>query len=259
MDGRAASSPPSFLDPKRIHRTLFGVYYQEDIFEKFCAMAPRAMRAFSWRLPVEMRRRNLIFLHVPRAAGTSIAHALYGQHCIQHYSARYFRAVAPGFWADADSFAVLRDPYDRLASSYAFVRGGGTASCRLSDVFLHQTRYIRSIDDYLAFIEERDAFSLDFVMRPQSWFVCDLDTGLPLVKRLFLYGRDQEALASYLSDHGVDDLPWVNRSFRMPVTFSARQKSRIQKIYRQDFELVEQLKSTHTAAGHHIARAVAAR
>ena len=242
MDAGRYASPPPLLDAKRIHRALFGVYYQEDIFEKFCGAAPLAMRLFGWRVPAEMRRRNLIFLHVPRAQGMSVARALYGPHCIQHYSARYFRTVAPGFWAKADSFAVLREPYDRFASSYAFVRSGGTSSCRLSGVFLHETRNILSIDDYLSFIEERDAFSLDFVMRPQSWFVCDLDTGLPLVKRLFLYGRDQQALISYLGAHGVNNLPWINRSFRMPANFSARQKSRIEKIYAHDFALIEQLR-----------------
>ena len=86
-----------------------------------------------------MRRRNLIFVHVPRVAGTSIAQTLYGQRCTRHYSIRYYKTVAPEFWAAADSFAVLRDPFDRFASAYAFVRSGGTESCRLSDVFVRQT------------------------------------------------------------------------------------------------------------------------
>lgn len=256
LDGRHRRSPSSFSDPKKIHRQLFGVYYQEDIFEKFCGWAPLAMRVFGWRVPAAMRRRKLIFLHVPRAQGTSIAHALYGVHCIQHHSARYFKAVAPGLWRKAETFTVLRDPYDRFASAYAFVRGGGTANCRLSDVFMEQTNHIRSVDDYLSFIEERDVFSLDFVMRPQSWFVCDLRTGLPLVKRLFLYGRDDEALAIYLRAHGAPDMPWLNRSIRMPVEFSAKQKQRIQKLYAADFELVERLRNTATPAERELLRAM---
>jgi len=256
VDARHQPSPASFLDSKQIHRLLFGVYYQEDIFEKFCGIAPLAMRAFAWRLPETMRRRNLIFLHVPRVAGTSIAHALYGKHCIQHYSARYFKTVAPQYWARAESFAMLRDPYDRFASSYAFVRSGGAANCRLSDIFLKQTENVRSVDDYLSFIEERDALSLDFVMRPQSWFVCDLVTGEPLVKRLFLYGHDQDALAEYLRAHGVGDLPWLNRSVRMPIEFTARQKSRIQKIYADDFRLVEQLRQARSATEMVLLRAM---
>jgi hypothetical protein len=98
------------------------------------------------------------------------------------------------------------------------------------------------MDDYISFIEERDMPMLDFVMRPQSWFICDLKTGQPLVKHLFLYGRDHEALSAYLSAHGVARLPWLNKSIQMPLDFSARQKSRIQKIHQGDFQLMERMK-----------------
>ena len=117
-----------FPDSKTIHRALFGVFYEEDIYDKFCASMPRVMRLFGWRLDEAIRRRNLIFVHVPRVAGTSIAQALYGPHCTRHHSIRYFKTVAPQFWAGADSFALLRDPFDRFASGYAFVRSGGTES-----------------------------------------------------------------------------------------------------------------------------------
>lgn len=230
-------------DSKAIHRTLFGVYYEEDIFDKFCGLMPRAMRLFHWRVEEGMRRRNLIFIHVPRVAGTSISHTLYGSRCTRHHSIRYYKTVAPDLWARAESFAVLRDPFDRFASAYAFVRSGGTESCRLSNVFIRQTAGLRTVDDYLCFVEERDALSLDFVMRPQSWFVCDLETGMPLVKRLFLYGQDGAALAAYLKPHGVKRLPWLNLSARIPLVLSARQKRRIEKIYARDFELVEKLRS----------------
>src|ERR1700759_5137176 len=163
-----------FPDSKVIHRALFGVFYEEDIYDKFCSLMPRAMRLFHWRIDEAVRSRNLIFVHVPRVAGTSIAQALYGPRCTRHHSIRYFQTGAPRFWAVADSFAVVRDPFDRFASSYAFVRSGGTESCRLSDVFVRQTAHLRNVDDYLSFLEERDALSLDFVMRPQSWFICDL-------------------------------------------------------------------------------------
>ena len=243
-----------FPDSKVIHRALFGVYYEEDLFDRLCVRAPRAMRLFAWRLDEAVRRRKLIFVHVPRAAGTSIARALYGPGCTRHYSIRYFKTVAPGFWASADSFAVLRDPYDRFASAYAFVRGGGTQCCRLSDVFVRQTAALRCVDDYLSFVEERDVLSLDFVMRPQSWFVCDLETGFPLVKRLFLYGRDDSALTAYLKTHGVAALARLNPSIRMPIRFTARQKGRIERIYARDFELVAALRARDADEPFNLAR-----
>jgi hypothetical protein len=231
-----------FPDSKAIHRTLFGAYYEEDVYDRFCGLMPRAMRLFHWRIDEAVRRRNLIFIHVPRVAGTSIARALYGSRCTRHPSIRYFKTVAPRFFAEADSFAVIRDPFDRFVSSYAFVRSGGTDTCRLSDVFVRQTASLRTVDDYLSFIEERDDLSLDFVMRPQSWFVSDLETGTPLVRRLFLYGQDDALLSLYLKTQGVAELPWLNMSERVPLLLSSRQKRRIESIYARDFALVEALR-----------------
>jgi hypothetical protein len=235
-----------FTDPKRVHHLLFGVYYQEDVFERFRGIAP-VMRALGARVLDPARRRNLIFLHVPRTGGTSISRALYGAHRIEHYSARCLKAMAPEFWDTTQSFGVVRDPFDRFASSYAFVRGGGTQSCQLSDVFREQTAAIRSVDDYLSFLEERPPMQLDFVMRPQAWFICDPDSGLPMTKRLFLYHRDQAALLAYMKPFGIDSLPWLNRSVRIPLDLSRRQKLRVEKIYATDFALMDLL-ATHKAA-----------
>jgi hypothetical protein len=240
---------PRFMDPKRVHHLLFGVYYQEDIFERVSHFVPPAMHVLGRQVLKDARARKLIFLHVPRTGGTSISSSLYGKRCTQHYSAGCLRAMAPQFWAQTESFAVLRDPFDRFASSYAFVRGGGTETCRLSDVFLEQTANIRSVDDYLAFIEERETLQLDFVMRPQAWFVCDPESGLPLVRRLFEYGRDHVALLAYLESHGIAGLPWLNRSLRIPLTLSRRQKLRVEKIYAADFVLLDLMSATRAAIG----------
>jgi len=229
-------------DAKRINRALFGAWYEEDIYDQFCTAVPYAMRAFWWRIPAPMRARNLIFVHVPRVAGTSITRALYGEGCIHHHSMRYYRALDPGFAQSADSFAMLRDPFDRFASAYAFVRAGGTALSRLSDVFQRQTANIASVDDYLDFLEERGPFDLDFVMRPQSWFVCDPVTGACFVKNLFVLGEDGGALATYLAPHKIGALPWINRAPRAALLLNARQRRRIERLYAGDFALIESVR-----------------
>src|SRR5205814_79659 len=114
-------------------------------------------------------------------------------------------------------------------SAYAFVRAGGTSSSRLSEVFLHQTAHIMSVDDYLSFLEGRGPLDLDFVMRPQSWFVCDLVTGAPLVKNMFVLGEDGAALAAYLAPHGIGQLPWINRAPRAPLMLGKSQRRRIER------------------------------
>ena len=239
----AAASGFSFPDSKCINRALFGAWYEEDIYDRFCTAAPALARLLWWRIPPAMRARNLIFVHVPRVAGTSIMHALYGPGCIHHYSMRYYHAVDPAFARQAASFAVLRDPIERFVSAYAFVRAGGTQTSRLSDAFVRQTTHIASVDDYLCFLEERRPLDLDFVMRPQSWFVCDPATGAPLVKDLFLLSEHGAALAAYLARHKAGALPWLNRGPRKAIRLSAAQRRRVERLYACDFALIDSLRT----------------
>jgi hypothetical protein len=238
-----------FSDPKHIHRALFGVTYEEDIYETFCRAVPRLMRLFAWRIDAQMRRRNLIFVHVPRAAGTSISLALFGSRNTLHHSIRYFKTIHPGFYDSADSFAVLREPFARFVSSYAFVRAGGTRSCRLSAPFRAETAHIRGVDDYLDYLEGRDVLALDFVMRPQAWFVTDLASGAPLVKNLFLLEEEQSGLARFLEGHGVTALPRLNASERIACRLSPRQRQRVERLYAADFALVAALRRRRRSEG----------
>ena len=232
---------PAIADSKSINRLLFGAWYEEDIYHQFCSRFPRAMRLFRGRIPRAMRARNLIFVHVPRVAGTSIVRALYGEGCIHHHSMHYYATLDPGFVEQAGSFALLRDPVARFASAFAFVRAGGTESSRLSDVFLRQTEGLVTVDDYLSFLEERGPLDLDFVMRPQSWFVCD-HRGALLVKDIFLLGEDGAALTAYLAPHGITRLPWLNHAPRSQLFLNPRQRRRIERLYADDFALIDSVR-----------------
>jgi hypothetical protein len=95
--------------------------------------------------------------------------------------------------------------------------------------------------------------AMDFVMRPQSWFVSDLNTGLPLVKKLFLLNEDQEKLRDFLRSHGIENLPRLNASARVPLALSRKQKARIEDLYAVDFALVEALRRRAAFPGFRIA------
>ena len=229
-----------FTEPKRLHYFLFRIFYLEDLFDSACRRWPRLMRLFWWRIDPRLMAHKLLFIHVPRAGGTSVAHALYGGP-INHYSIRYFRTINPRLCDRATSFALLRDPYERFQSAYFFILNRGGPLARLSDVFVEQTAHIETVDDYLSFLETRDPVRMDFVMRPQSWFVCDPVTGEPLVKNLFRQGMDDERLRAFLHSHGVGELPWLNRGTRHSLELTPEQKRRIERIYASDFALIESL------------------
>jgi hypothetical protein len=229
------------LDSKRINRLLFGVYFEDDIYERLCVRFPRLMRLFWWRMDPAFRARGLLFIHVPRAAGMSVARAL-GAAGTRHYSARYFATIAPGWFAATPSFAVVRDPVDRFLSAYSCVRGAGADNVRMAKVFADQTRHITSVDAYLDYLEGRGVFDLDFVARPQSWFVTD-GRGQVMVKSLFILGEDDAALTAYLARWGAGPIPHVNRSQRQALTLTDDQRGRVEKIYAADMALIEHLRA----------------
>ncbi len=254
----SAETPSLFPDPKRINRAIFGAWYEEDIYDQFCTRFAVAMRLFRGRIPQAMRDRHLIFVHVPRVAGTSIVRTLYGEGCIHHHSMRYYAALDPGFAESAGSFALLRDPFDRFASAYAFVRAGGTPTSRLSGAFARQTERLKTVDDYLSFLEERGPLDLDFVMRPQNWFVTDLQTGAVLVKNLFLLGEDSAALSAYLAPHGIGRLPWLNRAARTHLLLTQSQRRRIERLYADDFALIDSVRRQKRTRDAALCAAIAA-
>ena len=79
------------------------------------------------RMKMFLEHGALIFVHIPRTGGTSIE-AAFGLHSSVHATAAQMRACDPSAWAASQSFAVLRDPLDRVVSMYAYARQGGNGA-----------------------------------------------------------------------------------------------------------------------------------
>lgn len=68
---------------------------------------------------------NAIFVHIPKTAGTSILSAL-GVPTVfdTHAPSRAYARAYPDFYAGAYKFAFVRNPWDRFASSFYFMKHG---------------------------------------------------------------------------------------------------------------------------------------
>lgn len=60
-------------------------------------------------------------MHIPKAAGTSICHALYGKDP-WHYSLRELRVIAPNKYRRYPKVAFVRHPVDRIVSTYKYAQ-----------------------------------------------------------------------------------------------------------------------------------------
>ena len=112
---------------------------------------------------------------------------------------------------------------------------------------------MKTVDDYLSFLDGRGPLDLDFVMRPQSWFVCD-DTGSVLVKNIFRLDEDAADLAAYLATHGIGALPRLNQGPRRLVALNKRQRGQIERLYADDFALIDSLRTSRKALAEDLLR-----
>jgi chondroitin 4-sulfotransferase 11 len=70
-------------------------------------------------------RHEAIFVHIPKTAGTSVLAGLGAEDVFDtHAPAQTYRDVYPDFFSRAYRFAFVRNPWDRFASSFHFMKHG---------------------------------------------------------------------------------------------------------------------------------------
>lgn len=185
-------------------------------------------------------RTNTVFIHIPKNAGQSIGHALYGM-TIHHQSAGALRRSRKSEFDNAFSFAVVRDPISRFKSAYSYLSEGGRIDYdkAIADKYLND----RSLDEFLTFLE-RNPFDDNpelFHFHTQTSYVCEpFNPLLIIVDRIY----KMEDLATLLRDFKavsplaplLDEIPKVNSSKSKKLELSDKQILRIRKLYSIDYE-----------------------
>lgn len=195
----------AFLD--RIRGSLWDKY----------RMLPQAMRyavLARTRAPI-WSSAGIVFVHVPKAAGTSMNLALYGQ-TMGHPRARDIRRWAPRDVNALPSFALTRNPWARLVSAYRFAsQGRGTGGAFEAEVWRAQRFMIPEFETFDRFVTEwlvkRHPWP-DPIFQPQTAWICSR-WGKPLVDHV---GRIEklEPTLSFLEEHlgKVPSIPQGNKS-----------------------------------------------
>ena len=99
------------------------------------ADTPFASNVAAWRMRLaDFRGRGVyagipdahrcIFIHIPKTAGSSVAESLFGV-ASRHVPYTEFLRANPTKFRRYFKFAFVRNPWDRLVSTYFFLQGGG--------------------------------------------------------------------------------------------------------------------------------------
>lgn len=184
-------------------------------------------------------RAGCIFIHIPKVAGTTINHALYGR-TLGHYTIREVRSAFPRLVERCFVFSVVRNPLSRLYSAYRFAKAGSTA-----DMAIHEpSKYrIKEFETFERFIREwlvyQDLSACDHVFRPQYTYICvDGSVAVDFVGKIEHLDRDIAVVEKRVSRKialatrnalpgGLDEIRGLSDGTR----------SLIFDIYRRDFEI----------------------
>ncbi len=182
-------------------------------------------------------RRGVLFIHVPKNAGTSIATALYGRPML-HETMHFFTRTAPATLRQIPSVAILRDPVARFVSSYCYARAGGGRHRQVVDTFRDRYMKFRSVDDALDHVENaRSIYGMDHIFRPQSWYVNDRSEQV-LVDHLVPLSAVANLHRVLPAFRGVR-IQHLNESLDHDIVLTGRQIARIHAIYHQDVLLYD--------------------
>jgi len=128
----------------------------------------------------EKINNKIIFIHIPKAAGTSIALALYGKKSSHHATAYDYLLKDEKRYRECFSFTLTRNPYDRLLAAYLYLKSGGMNTIDL----VWRDKYINNFSSFEDFVlngldraiyEDAEHFipQINFVTNKSGEIICD--------------------------------------------------------------------------------------
>lgn len=181
-------------------------------------------------------KHKCVFVHITKSAGTSLALSLFGE-LPYHYTAQKYRVIYGK--RDFDrffKFTFVRNPWDRLYSSYSYLKGGGWNKDDAAWAKEHLSE-LKDFEDFVMNWLSKKRLASHIHLWPQSKFICDR-RGLPIIDYLGYFetiNDDFKYIVSRLNLHSRD-LKHTNQSNRAGYTnvFTKKMRDKVANLYSQD-------------------------
>ena len=180
-----------------------------------------------------------IFIHIPKTAGISIIKSIYGNVTNEgHRSIYFYKQVFEKNFKDFFTFSFVRNPYDRLYSSYKFLQTGGMNE---HDKVAFQ-KYLSKFSDFEDFVlnglnNEIIYEIIHFV--PQSEFICNKNGEIlvDFVGRFENLNDDLNSISRKIKKELA--LEHHNKNFKKDYKkiYNQAMKTKVYEVYNRDFVL----------------------
>jgi len=221
--------------PRRLREAVYRQRHAERYRQLRTSVFPSPKGTFSLRRYDEMKA---IFVHTPKAAGTSVAISIFGE-LPYHYTALEYRTI----FGAADfgryfKFTFVRNPWDRVLSAYSYLQRGGWNESDRQWAATNLAQYTSFEHFVLNGLPRSDIRSF-MHFRPQEEFVCDW-LGRPLVDFVGRFERLAEDFTDICGRIGVSaELQQTNPSDHLNYkdAFSRQMVAVVRRHYRSDIDL----------------------
>jgi hypothetical protein len=184
---------------------------------------------------------NSLFIHIPKTAGTSISLGLYNEDP-WHYTLENYSYISGPTFRKLFKFAFVRNPYDRLESTYRY---------SFKQVKSHPNTSVRFITEYPSFDDfvfnwvNEDNVNAHYFLAPQHSYLRSplSNIGIDFIGKFENLNDGYQKINKKLGL--VNSLPFTNNSTAEIPTYYTNETARIvYDAYRDDFERFDYSKNS---------------